>query len=42
MNSMTQLNAEASYINYCYSRQCINTTQPPSNIRWECPTPELD
>jgi len=33
MNSMTQLNAEASYINYCYSRQCINTTQPPSNIR---------
>ena len=27
MNSMTQLNVEAGYINYCYTQQCLDRTQ---------------
>ena len=35
MNSMTQLNVEAGYINYCYTQQCIDKSQAPEAIKLE-------
>jgi len=33
MNSMTSLNSEASYINYCYAQQCIDRSSPPVALK---------
>ena len=35
MNSMTQLNLEASYITYCYAQQCLDKTLPPETVKQE-------
>lgn len=35
MNSMTQLNMEASYINYCYTQQCIDKNEAPEAMQQE-------
>ena len=35
MNSMTSLNVEAGYINYCYTQQCIDTTKAPVSLKEE-------
>ena len=35
LNSMTQLNLEASYITYCYAQQCLDKTLPPETVKQE-------